>query len=427
VIDLLNLANKYTPGGVHSPVRACKNVGLEPIFWQGASGCFLQAVNGDRYLDYICGFGPVLLGHDNAKIVNVVQQQAQHGMIYGGCDQRAPVLSEMICNAFFAMDKVRLMNSGTEACMTAVRLARAYTGRNKVIKCQGSYHGHSDSFLVAAGSGALTGGKPSSDGVTIAAAQDTILVPFNDIASIEALLQTQQHDVAAIILEPICGNMGMIVPQKNYLQNLRAICDKYDICLIFDEVMTGFRVAYGGAQVLYSVRPDITVLGKIIGGGLPIGAVGGRADILDQLAPVGGVYQAGTFSANPMSVAAGIAALEQLNTDVYCSLEKYTEVLTKEMQSMANRYNIPLQTNYKGGMLGVFFSAQPIYNLEDTSYMDVSLYNEFYRQMLKEKIVLPPSAYEAWFVTTEHDDAAMQMTLAAVEKAFSSMQEMFEV
>jgi glutamate-1-semialdehyde 2,1-aminomutase len=424
MIDLLKLANKYTPGGVHSPVRACKNVGVEPVFWQAADKCFLQAIDGTKYLDYICGFGPIILGHNNEKIVTALQQQVKQGLIYGGCDHQAPVLSEMICNAFPSMDKIRLMNSGTEACMTAIRLARAYTGKNKIIKCQGSYHGHSDSFLVAAGSGALTGGKPSSDGVTLSAAQDTILVPFNDILALEEKLKN--NEVAAIILEPICGNMGMISPSKDYLKNVRQLSDKYDVCLIFDEVMTGFRVAYGGAQVLHSVHPDITVLGKIIGGGLPIGAVGGKAEILDQLAPIGGVYQAGTFSANPMSVVAGITALGQLNLSTYNQLEKFAKELTNKIQTLANEYKIPVQTNFQGGMLGLFFSTKPITNLEDTALMDVSLYNEFYRQMLKEKIILPPSAYEAWFITTEHDDSVMQMTLKAIEKAFFYMQKQLE-
>ena len=420
--DHFSLAQKYTPGGVHSPVRACAAVGMSPTFWQSAMGAYLVDVSGRSYIDYISGFGPNILGHGHPALIEALQSQLNRGLIYGGCAEQAPQLAELICTTMPAIEQVRFMNSGTEGCMTAVRIARAATGRDQIIKCRGAYHGHADMFLVQAGSGALTLGQPSSPGVPHSAVKDTFLVPFNDIAAVEACLSIHGKNIAAIMVEPICGNMGMILPEDGYLEALRKLSDRYDVCLIFDEVMTGFRVALGGAQGHYQVKPDLTVLGKVIGGGLPIGAVGGKIDLMQQLSPLGPVYQAGTFSANPMTMTAGITALQHLmKPGVFDQLHQHTRALTTALHQLAQQYHIPLQVSALGGMFGTAFSALPVTDLLTALQINTEQFKQFYQQMHQGGVLWPPSAFEALFITLAHDDQTLSDTLNIAEATFKAI------
>ena len=417
--DLLKQARHYTPGGVHSPVRACQHMGLDPLFFTHGQGPYIFDHEGHRYIDYVCGFGPVILGHAHPALSKVLSAQAQRGLVYGGCDANAPILSKMLCDALPGVDQIRLMNSGTEACMTAVRLARAATGRSKVIKFEGAYHGHYDAFLVAAGSGALN--TVATSGVTPGAVQDTLLLPFNDVEAVRKTLEQHAGTVAAIILEPIAGNMGMILPMRDYLSTLRHLCDAHGVVLIFDEVMTGFRVAYGGAGVHYGVIPDLTVLGKVIGGGLPIGAVAGSRDLMELLAPSGAVYQAGTFSANPMSLCAGIETLKHLSdTKAYQHLSEHSHALSEGLVLSAAQQGIDLQGVSLGGMLGVFFSSTPVQDLTAAQQTDPLAFKWFYQGMRQAGIVWPPSPYEAFFIGTQHDEDTLKFTLAAADQVFQS-------
>ncbi len=417
--QLINQAQQYTPGGVHSPVRACTGMGVAPLFLTHATGPYVVDHQGQQYVDYICGFGPTILGHGHPAISKAVTQQAQQGLVYGISDVKAPILSQYICEAFPSVEQVRLMNSGTEACMTAVRLARAATQRPKVIKFEGTYHGHHDAFLVSAGSGAMN--TVSTSGVTVGATQDTVLLPFNDIVAVEQAFKTDPKAFAAIMIEPIAGNMGMILPKTGYLKALRQLCDQYGVMLIFDEVMTGFRVAYGGASVHYDIRPDLVVLGKVIGGGLPIGAVAGPRAILSLLAPIGPVYQAGTFSANPMSLSAGIATFQQLQVQgVYEGLTSYANALCEGLVKCSAACDVPLQCVSLGGMLGLFFSEQPVECLTDAQASNLDQFKLFYRTMREQGVLWPPSPYEAFFIGTQHDDETLRKTLEAARYAFKA-------
>lgn len=416
---LFQEAQQFIPGGVNSPVRAFKSVGGHPIFFKKGKGAYLIDVDNQRYIDYVGSWGPLILGHAHPQVLQRVQDTMAMGMTFGAPTEIEIEMARKICQLMPSIEKVRMVNSGTEATMTAIRLARAVTGREKIIKFSGCYHGHCDALLVKAGSGLLTLGVPSTPGVPEPLAQNTLTVPYNDLESLRQLFEMYGHEIAGMIVEPIAGNMGMVLPEPGYLAGLRQICDEYQALLILDEVMTGFRVALGGAQSIYQVVPDLTTLGKIIGGGMPVGAIGGKAWIMDHLAPVGPVYQAGTLSGNPMAMSAGLATLELIETPgFYEQLSARTASLLSGMEEIANHFQIPLQTCHQGGMFGFCFTAQhPIRRYEDIATGDEALFKRFFHRMLKYGVYLAPSMYEAGFVSAAHTSVDIEKTLSAVEQA----------
>ena len=420
---LFNQARKIIPGGVNSPVRAFKSVGGTPPFIDSAKGAILKDVDGNHYIDYVGSWGPMICGHSHPSVVAAVQAATEKGTSFGAPTEAEVQLAEKIITCIPSMHMVRLVNSGTEATMSALRLARAVTGRDVIIKFSGCYHGHSDSLLVEAGSGAATFGVPSSPGVPKATAQDTLTLPFNDIAAIEALLAQRGHEVAAIIVEPIAGNMGCVLPLPNYLQGLRAACDQYGVLLILDEVMTGFRVAQGGAQETYNIRPDITTLGKVIGGGLPVGAYGGSRDIMEQISPSGPVYQAGTLSGNPLATAAGLATLDIISQPgFYQTLETRSQKLTAGISQALTQAGVPHLSTRVGSMFGLFFTQQKqVANFADASKSDSECFNRWFHGMLAAGIYLAPSQYEAGFVSIAHDDALIEQTIEAATQVAKSL------
>jgi len=416
-------AERFLPGGVDSPVRAFRAVGGDPPMVVRAAGAYLFDADGNRYVDYVGSWGPMILGHAAAHVVEAVQQAAARGMSFGASTPTEADLAELILSTFPTMQKMRFVNSGTEATMTAIRLARAYTGRKLFIKFEGCYHGHADALLVKAGSGVTTFGIPGSAGVPEETVQHTLALPFNDIAAVEAAFAKYPDGIAAIIVEPVVGNMGVVLPAAGYLEALRALTLKHGALLLFDEVMTGFRVALGGAQQIYGITPDLTMLGKIIGGGLPVGAFGGRAEIMDMLAPLGPVYQAGTLSGNPLAMAAGIATVGHLiahKDTVYAQLAKTTEAIADGVAKAAAEAGITLTTNKIGSMFTWFFSKGPVTDFASASKSDTQAFARFHRAMLEEGVWLPPSQYEAAFVSTAHGDAEIATTIAAAKKAFAS-------
>lgn len=414
-------AKKLLPGGVNSPVRAYKSVGRDPIFVRSGQGARVTDIDGNTFIDYVMSYGPLLLGHRPAAVEAALLDAVTRGTSFGMPTEAETKLARLVINAVPSVEKVRFVNSGTEACMSAIRLARAATGRSKVIKCTGCYHGHSDALLVEAGSGAMTHGVPSSPGVPASITGNTLLVPFNDLPAVERVLREHGSDIACLAIEPIAGNMGCIPPKPGYLQGLRELCTKHGVILLFDEVMTGFRVAYGGAQSLYNVTPDLTCLGKIVGGGLPCAAYGGRADLMKQIAPEGPVYQAGTLSGNPLAMAAGIAMLESLKDGkAYARLEKSSARLAAGLTQAAAGAQVPVQVTRVGSMICVFFSATPIENYEQALHCDTKAFTRFFNALLDRGVVLPPSQYETWFVSTAHDDACIDETLAAARAAFAA-------
>jgi len=416
------MAKKFIPGGVNSPVRAFKAVGGEPLFIDSAEGAYLRDVDGNRYIDYVGSWGPMVLGHADPVVIQAVIDAAKKGLSFGAPCENEITLAKMICERVDSIDKVRMVNSGTEATMTAIRIARGVTGRDKIVKFEGCYHGHSDCLLVKAGSGALTFGAPSSPGVPAGAANDTLVADFNNLHSVLDLFEKHGKDIAAIIVEPIAGNMNMVLPLPGFLSGLREICNHYGALLIFDEVMTGFRVGYQGVQGFVDVVPDITTLGKIIGGGMPVGAVGGRADIMDQLSPSGSIYQAGTLSGNPVAMAAGIAMLQQLTAEKYTVLAEKTKVLMEGLQARANAAHIPFQVNYHTGMFGLFFTdKKSIHTFSDVMECNLAHFNAFFAGMLKAGIYLAPSAYEAGFMSLAHGEVEIQKTVDAAERVFLAM------
>ena len=413
-------ACRVIPGGVNSPVRAFKAVGGDPVFVSSAQGAYLEDVGGKRYVDYICGYGPHILGHRHPAIVEAVSGALARGTTFGTPTLEEVELAELIVDALPSVEMVRLVNSGTEATMSALRLARAFTGRSKFLKFEGCYHGHADPYLVAAGSGALTLGVPSSPGVPAEVTADTLLAPFNDLPAVEELVRRHGGELAAIIVEPIAGNMGMILPAEGFLEGLRRACDASGALLIFDEVMTGFRVAWGGAQELFPVRPDLTTLGKVIGGGLPIAAYGGRRDVMERIAPSGPVYQAGTLSGNPIAVAAGIAALKTLASDDFAAfrtLEATGGALEDGLREVARRHSVPCQILRRGGMLGFFFSETPVCTLGDVDASDKERFKVVFHRLLAAGVHLPPSPYEAFFFSTAHGPEEVEKTLEAFAAA----------
>jgi glutamate-1-semialdehyde 2,1-aminomutase len=419
---LFSEALKYIPGGVNSPVRAFRAVGGQPFFVDRAAGARVWDVDGNEYIDYVGTWGPAILGHAHPKIVEAVQNAARHGTSFGIPNPFEVEMARLICDAVPSVEKVRMCNSGTEATMSAIRLARGFTKCDKIIKFDGCYHGHVDSLLVKAGSGALTFGHPDSAGVPAAFTQHTIVVPFNDRQSVEAAFAANPGQIAGIILEPVPGNAGLYIPRAGYLEFLRDITAKNGALLIFDEVMTGFRLAFGGAQELFSIRPDLSCFGKIIGGGLPVGAFGGRAEIMDCLAPLGPVYQAGTLSGNPLAMAAGITALKELQTSsAYAQLEKLGAELEAGMRDAASRAKIPVQFNRIGSMFCGYFTDQPVHNLADAMKSDRARFAKFFHGMLAEGVYLAPSQFEAGFISTAHAPADIERTIAAAARVFNTL------
>lgn len=422
--QLFEQAKKFIPGGVNSPVRAFKSVGGTPIFISKASGPYIFDTEDKKYIDYVGSWGPMILGHANPAVVKAVQEAANLGLSYGAPTFLETQLAELICNMVPSVEQVRFVNSGTEATMTALRLARGFTQRDKIIKFNGCYHGHSDSLLVKAGSGVLTCGIPGSSGVPESIAAHTLVAEFNQLDQVAQLFKQYPNDIAAIIVEPIPGNMNCILPDADFLSGLKSLCAEYKSILIFDEVMTGFRVAKAGAQELYNITPDLTTFGKIIGGGLPVGALGGRYDIMQYLAPIGPVYQAGTLSGNPLAMSAGLAQLKQIdeNPEFFSILKQKTERLMEGILKTARKNNIPLLTQYTCGMFGLFFTEQKsVRHYPDVTKCDVARFNQFFHAMLDKGVYLAPSAFEAGFMSMAHTDETIDETISITDRVFSSM------
>ena len=420
---LFKRAQQHIPGGVNSPVRAFRGVGGTPVFISRAKGAFIYDSDDRAYIDYVGSWGPMVLGHAHPAVCAAVHEAVERGLSFGAPTELETMMAEKVCALVPSMDMVRMVSSGTEATMSALRLARGYTGRDTIVKFEGCYHGHSDSLLVKAGSGALTLGIPSSPGVPAGLAAHTLTLPYNDADAVIRLFEQQGESIAAIIVEPVAGNMNCIPPVPGFLETLRSVCDRWGSVLIFDEVMTGFRVALGGAQSLYGITPDLTTLGKVIGGGLPVGAFGGRADIMSQLAPLGPVYQAGTLSGNPVAMSAGLKTLELIaDNGFFEALTSKTDDLVKGLASVARECGIPFTTNHVGGMFGLFFTEQPHVNsYEAVMQCDASRFATFFHGMLREGIYLAPSAYEAGFVSMAHDADTLDRTLVAAERVLSAL------
>jgi glutamate-1-semialdehyde 2,1-aminomutase len=415
-------ARALIPGGVNSPVRAFKGVGGSPVFARSASGCRLTDIDGNEYIDYVMSWGPLVLGHADPRVVEAVQRAAALGTSYGAPTEAESDLAELVIAMVPSIERVRFCSSGTETTMSALRLARGFTHRDKVVKFSGCYHGHGDSFLISAGSGALTLGTPDSAGITQGTARDTIVLPYNDIAALEAAFEREPATIACVIVEPYAGNMGLVLPKPGYLEVLRELCTRYGALLIFDEVMTGFRVAPGGVQEREGVVPDLTTLGKIIGGGLPVGAFGGRAEIMGQLAPLGAVYQAGTLSGNPLAMAAGAATLRALREPgVYERLDALGARYTQGLEDLFTRHDVPHQSKYRGSMTGFFFTSEPVVDLSSAKTSDTAFYAKFFHAMLDRGVYLAPSQFEAGFLSLAHDEAAIDATIEAAEGALVSL------
>lgn len=421
--QLFQEAQKLIPGGVNSPVRAFRGVGGEPIFFKEGAGAYLVDVDDKRYIDYVGSWGPLILGHCHPSVVAAIVQQAKLGMSFGAPTDLEILLAKKIMHLMPSIEKIRMVNSGTEATMTAIRLARGYTQKSKIIKFNGCYHGHSDSLLVKAGSGLLTLGIPSSLGILSDTAEHTLTADYNDLDTTEQLFEQYGDDIAAVILEPIAGNMGLVLPKPDFLSGLRLLCDQYKTVLIFDEVMTGFRVGLGGAQDLYGITPDLTTLGKVIGGGLPVGAVGGRSEIMSLLAPLGGVYQAGTLSGNPLAMAAGLATLQEIQRPgFYADLSDLSAQLITALKQVCEEKHVPFYGQAVGGMFGFCFTSQTdIYNQGQVAASDETLFRNFYHGMLQEGIYFAPSMYEAGFMSSAHQMVEIEATQIAAERVLTTI------
>jgi glutamate-1-semialdehyde 2,1-aminomutase len=414
-------AQRVIPGGVNSPVRAFRSVGGDPRFIRSGKGSRLVDEDGGTYIDYVCSWGPLILGHASAAVQAALRRQLPRGTSFGASTENEVVLAEIICRAFPSVEKVRLVNSGTEATMSAIRLARAFTGRFKILKFDGCYHGHSDGLLVKAGSGVATLGLPESPGVPPESAALTLSIPFNNLELVSRALNLHRSEVAAVIVEPIVGNIGVVPPEKGFLQGLRKLTREHGTLLIFDEVITGFRVSYGGAQEIYRVQPDITCLGKIIGGGLPVGAYGGSNEIMKLVAPEGPVYQAGTLSGNPLAMAAGIATLTALkNREVYVKLDRLTARLVEGLLEAANLADVEVQINRVGSMFTVFFTSTPVTDYQTARASDTARYGGFFQAMLERGVYFPPSQFEACFVSLAHTVKDIDATIKAAREAFKN-------
>ncbi|ODV10295.1 MAG: glutamate-1-semialdehyde-2,1-aminomutase [Rhodanobacter sp. SCN 68-63] len=416
--ELFQRARQLMPGGVNSPVRAFKSVGGEPFFTARADGAYLWDVEGKRYIDYVGSWGPMVAGHNHPAVREAVERAVRNGLSFGTPCPAEVTMAETITRLVPSMEMVRMVNSGTEATMSAIRLARGATGRSKIVKFEGCYHGHGDSFLVKAGSGALTFGVPTSPGVPKQNADLTLTLPYNDLDAAKALFAAQGNDIAGLIIEPVAGNMNCILPRDGYLQGLRDLCDAHGALLIFDEVMTGFRVALGGAQTHYGVRPDLTTFGKIIGGGMPVGAYGGRRDLMEQVAPSGPIYQAGTLSGNPVAMAAGLAMLEVVQAPgFHDTLASRTRLLCDGLQAVADGEGVPFSTTCVGGMFGLFFTAEKVETFAQATAADTAMFNRFFHGMLARGVYLAPSAFEAGFMSSAHSDQDIADTLQTAREA----------
>jgi glutamate-1-semialdehyde 2,1-aminomutase len=420
--ELFHACLNLIPGGVNSPVRSFRSVGGTPFFVEKGKGAKITDADGKQYIDYVMGYGPMILGHAHPDVLEKVQKTLEKGMAFGAPNGFELELAKLVTSAVPSIEKVRFVNSGTEATMSAIRLARAFTDKKKIIKFDGDYHGHGDSFLVEAGSGVATLGIPDSPGVLKEVTQQTISIPFNNLEKLKECFETYGKEIAAVIVEPVAGNMGVVPPAKGFLEALRDICTNHDSLLIFDEVMTGFRVAFGGAQEKYGVAPDLTCLGKIIGGGMPVGAYGGKAEIMDMVAPAGPMYQAGTMSGNPVSMAAGIKTLKILKEhEQYQNLEYRSQYLADELKKKAQAHDIPVTINRVASMFTIFFNPGPVTNFEEAKKSDTKRFAKYFHGMLDRGIFIPPSQYEAWFVSTAHGEEDLHHTIHAHEQVMKEL------
>jgi len=421
--DLFNQAQQVIPGGVNSPVRAFKGVGGDPVFIDRANGAYIWDADDKRYIDYVGSWGPMILGHAHPEVISAVKKSAERGLSFGAPTAIETEMAERICQLVPSIDSVRMVSSGTEATMSAIRLARGFTGRDSIVKFEGCYHGHSDSLLVKAGSGALTLGVPSSPGVPACLAEHTITLTYNDIDQVKETFKTSGDKIACIIVEPVAGNMNCIPPVEGFLEGLREVCDEHGTVLIFDEVMTGFRTALGGAQSVYNIKPDLTTLGKVVGGGMPVGAFGGRKDIMQFIAPTGPVYQAGTLSGNPIAMAAGLKTLELISADNFFEdLNSKVNTLVNGIIEKAKSHNIPMTSNIVGGMFGLFFTdAQKVTNFTQATQCNSERFQKFFHGMLEQGVYLAPSAYEAGFVSCKHSNEDIQATIDAADKVLGEL------
>ena len=414
-------ASELMPGGVNSPVRAFKSVNMDPIFMERGRGSKIYDIDGNEYIDYVLSWGPLILGHTNERVVEGIKKVAEMGTSFGAPTEIENELAKLVIERVPSIEVVRMVSSGTEATMSALRLARGYTGRNKIMKFEGCYHGHGDSLLIKAGSGVATLGLPDSPGVPEGVAKNTITVPYNDLESVRYAFEQFGDDIAGVIVEPVAGNMGVVPPQPGFLEGLREITEQNGSLLIFDEVMTGFRVGYNCAQGYFGVTPDITCLGKVIGGGLPVGAYGGKAEIMKQIAPSGPIYQAGTLSGNPLAMTAGFETLSQLTPESYKEFERKADRLEEGLKAAAEKYDIPHTINRAGSMIGIFFTNEDVINYEKAKTSNLEFFAEYYREMANQGVFLPPSQFEGLFLSTAHTDEDIEKTISAAEKAFSKL------
>lgn len=414
-------AKDLMPGGVNSPVRAFKSVDMDPIFMERGKGSKIYDIDGNEYIDYVLSWGPLILGHANDRVVESIKKVAETGTSFGASTVIENELAQLVIDRVPSVEMIRMVSSGTEATMSALRVARGYTSRNKILKFEGCYHGHGDSLLIKAGSGVATLGLPDSPGVPEGTAKNTITVPYNDLAAVKYAFEQFGEDIACIIVEPVAGNMGLVPPQPGFLEGLREVTTQYGALLIFDEVMTGFRVGYNCAQGYYGVTPDMTCLGKVIGGGLPVGAFGGKREIMERVAPSGTIYQAGTLSGNPLAMTAGLETLSQLTPDVYTEFQRKGDMLEKGISAAAAKYDIPHTFNRAGSMIGLFFTNEEVINYEGAKTSDLAFFGTYYREMAEQGIYLPPSQFEGLFLSTAHTDEDIEKTIAAAEKAFSKL------
>ena len=420
---LFERAQLFIPGGVNSPVRAFRSVGGTPLFFKSAKGSILTDVDGKNYIDYIGSWGPMILGHCHKPIVETLKKATENTTSFGAPTELEADIAELICEMVPAVEKVRMTNSGTEACMSAIRVARGYTNKEKFIKFEGNYHGHADAFLIKAGSGAITLGVPNSPGVTKGTAQDTLLAPYNDLSAVKKIIEDNPNQIAAIILEPVAGNMGCIPPKKGFLEGLRSLCNELDIVLIFDEVMTGFRLSKGGASEYYGVTPDMVTLGKIIGGGLPVGAFGGKKEIMDMVAPVGPVYQAGTLSGNPIAMGCGYTLLKELNENpsIYSQLEENTAYFEKELRRVFDNKNLRYTINRVGSMISFHFDIDEVNNFDDACNANADLFKTLFHGVLKRGVYFAPSAFESLFLSTTHTKELLDSTIVAIAETLEEI------
>lgn len=422
-MNIFDIANKYIPGGVNSPVRAFKAVDLEPIFIEKSNKAYLYDINGKEYIDYICSWGPLILGHNNEEIRKSVIKACENGLSYGATTKLEVDMAKFICENIKHIDKIRMVNSGTEAVMSAIRLARGYTGKEKVIKFDGCYHGHSDSMLIQAGSGLMTEGIPDSSGVTKNCTIDTISIPYNNLDILEEVFKKYDNNIACVILEPIAANMGVVLPNEKFLNGIRQLCDTYKSLLIFDEVITGFRLGFGGASEYFNITPDLVTYGKIIGAGMPVGAYGGKKDIMDMVAPNGSVYQAGTLSGNPIAMTAGLTQLKILkeNEDIYSNVSDMSKYLFENIKDIIKRNNFDCNVNYIGSLGSVFFNKERVYDYVSAKKSDTKKYATYFKNMLDKGIYIAPGQFEAMFISSEHSKDIIDKTLNIIEDSIKKI------